>query len=128
MTTGKLVLKSSGLQMRDFITLSDVARSVQHVLNLPASALQDGLFNLGGECSLQIINLAQRIANRASRFLGFTPPIQRPEPRPTEAFQTLEYRVDKFKSTGFTLSRNIDEEIDATLHFCKEVFGGKSEW
>jgi UDP-glucose 4-epimerase len=127
-TTGKLVLKSSGLQWRDFITLTDVARSVQHLLNLPASACQDGLFNLGGECSLQIINLAQRIANRASRFLGFTPPIQRPEPGPTESFQPLEYRVDKFRSTGFTLCRNIDEEIDATLHFCKEVFGGKSEW
>jgi UDP-glucose 4-epimerase len=126
-TTGNLVLKSSGLQWRDFITLSDVARSVQHFLNLPASAWQDGLFNLGGECSLQIINLAQRIANRASRCLGFTPLIQRPKPGPTETFQPLEYRVDKLKSTGFTLSRNIDEEIDATLHFCKEVFGGISE-
>jgi UDP-glucose 4-epimerase len=128
MTTGKLVLKSSGLQMRDFITLSDVARSVQHVLSSPASILQDGLFNLGGECSLRIINLAQRIADRASKILGFTPPIQRPEPGPAETFQPLEYRIDKFKSTGFTLSRHIDEEIDATLHFCKEVFGGKSAW
>jgi UDP-glucose 4-epimerase len=127
-TTGKLVLKSSGLQWRDFITLSDVARSVQHVLNLPASALQDGLFNLGGECSLQLIDLAHRIANRASGFLGFTPPIHRPEPGPTESFQPLEYRVGKLKSTGFTLNRNIDEEIDATLLFCKKVFGKKSEW
>ncbi|MBU4231188.1 MAG: SDR family oxidoreductase [Proteobacteria bacterium] len=127
-TTGKLVLKSSGLQWRDFITLSDVARSVQHLLNLPASALQDGLFNLGGECSLQIIDLAQRIANRASGFLGFTPPIHRPGPGPTESFQPLEYKVDKLKSTGFTLNRNIDEEIDATLLFCKKVFGKKSEW
>jgi len=70
--------------------------------------------------------LAQRIANRASRFLGFTPPIHRPEPGPAETFQPLEYKVDKFKSTGFSLSQNIDEEIDATLRFCKEVFGGKS--
>lgn len=128
MTTGKLVLKSSGLQWRDFITLSDVARAVQHLLNLPASACQDGLFNLGGECSLRIIDLAQRIANRASKILGFTPSIHRPEPGPAETFQPLEYKIDKFKATGFTLSRNIDEEIDATLHFCKEVFGGRSAW
>jgi len=74
-TTGKLALKSSGLQWRDFITLSDVTRSVQHLLTLPASACQDGLFNLGGECSLRIIEVAQRIANRASRFLRFAPPI-----------------------------------------------------
>lgn len=127
-TTGKLVLKSSGLQWRDFITLSDVVRSVQHLLNLPAAACQDGLFNLGGECALRIINLAQHIARRASSFLGFTPPIQRPEPGPNQTFQPLEYRIDKLKSTGFTLSRNIDEEIDATLHFCQEVFGGKSGW
>lgn len=127
-TTGKLRLKSSGGQWRDFITLSDVARAVRHLLDLPASVCQDGLFNLGGECSLQIITLAQRIADRATRFLGFTPPVHRPEPGPAESFPPLEYRVDKLKSTGFTLRRNIDEEIDATLHFCKEVFGGKSEW
>jgi UDP-glucose 4-epimerase len=126
--TGKLALRSPGLQWRDFITLTDVARSVQHLLNLPASACQDGLFNLGGECPLQIIGMAERIAHRASKFLGFTPPIQRPEPGPGENLHPLEYRVDKFKSTGFTLSRNIDEEIDATLHFCVEMFGGKSEW
>jgi UDP-glucose 4-epimerase len=127
-TTGKLVLKSSGLQWRDFITLSDVVRAVQHFLTLPAAACQDGLFNLGGECALQIIHLTQRIADRASRVLRFTPPIQRPEPAPGESCQPLEYRIDKLKSTGFTLGRNIDEEIDATLYFCKEVFGGKAEW
>lgn len=125
---GKLVLKSSGLQWRDFITLSDVTRAVQHFLTLPAPACQDGLFNLGGECSLRIIDVAQRVAHRASRCLGFTPPIQRPEPGPAESFPPLDYKVDKLKSTGFTLCRNIDEEIDATLHFCKEVFGGKAEW
>jgi UDP-glucose 4-epimerase len=126
-TTGKLVLKSAGRQWRDFITLTDVIRSVKYFLNLPAAACQDGLFNLGGAYSLRIIDLARRIADRASRFLGFTPPIHRPEPGPTDSFPPLEYRVDKLKSTGFTLCRNIDEEIDATLRFCQEVFGEKAQ-
>ena len=41
----KLVLRSSGLQQRDFITLTDVGRAVAHLLSLPRKACGDGLFN-----------------------------------------------------------------------------------
>lgn len=121
--SGKLELRSSGLQRRDFITLEDVARAVEHLLELPVGSCGDGLFNLGGECSLQIIELTERIASRCKAVLNFSPPIIRPEPASNEVSIKLDYCIDKLKATGFTLTGDIDAEIDATLVLCGDAFG-----
>lgn len=122
-TTGKLVLRSSGTQRRDFITLEDVSRAVGHVLNLPIESCANGLFNLGGECSLQIIELTERIASRCKEVLHFLPALVIPEPAYNEVSAELDYRTDKLTSTGFTRTGNIDAEIDATLLLCSDAFG-----
>lgn len=120
-----LVLRSSGLQQRDFIALTDVGRAVAHLLSLPREDCGDGLFNLGGETSLSIWQMAQRIANRCQAVLGFTPEIIRPEPVGEEVDPSLNYNMDKIIKTGFHLTGNIDQEIDNTLLFCKKFFGLK---
>lgn len=123
-TSGKLELRSSGLQRRDFITLEDVTRTVDHLLKLPVSLCNDGLFNLGGECSLQIIEFTEKIASRCKAVLNFSPPIIRPEPAINEVSIGLNYCIDKLKATGFSLTGDIDAEIDATLSLCLAAYGG----
>jgi UDP-glucose 4-epimerase len=122
---GVLVLRSPGLQWRDFITLTDVARAVAHFLNLPETDCGDGLFNIGGDCSLRIIDVARLVARRSQAVLGITLPIKRPEPGPGDEQPTLDYKIDKLQATGFTLLQNHEEEIDATLRFCRELAGGR---
>ena len=122
-TTGKLVLRSSGLQRRDFITLEDVSRAVEHLLELPVESCANGLFNLGGECSLQIIELTKRISSRCKAVLNFSPDLVIPKPERNEMSAELAYRVDKLKVTGFTVTGNIDAEIDATLLLCRKALG-----
>lgn len=122
-TDRKLVLKSSGLQQRDFITLADVENAVKHVLSLSEQKIGNGIFNLGGENSISIYDIAQRIASRCKIVLGYTPEIIRPEPQPTEFYNSLDYKIAKLKATGFHLIGNIDQAIDDTLLFCKEAFG-----
>jgi UDP-glucose 4-epimerase len=125
-TERSLTLKSSGLQRRDFIPLSDITRAVDHLLKLPASQCGDGIFNLGGEMSLRIIDVAERVAGRCALVLGFSPPVIRPELAPSDVSVDLDYRIDKLKSTGFRLISNIDQEIDTTLAFCMREFRTKS--
>ncbi len=120
---GRLTLNSPGLQMRDFITLGDVARAALHAVRLPGSAIGDGLFNLGGENALRVHELAERIANRSARVIGFIPPINRPASDGAESLRTLDYRIDKLKATGFTLRGDMDSELDATLRLCQQAFG-----
>jgi len=121
----KLVLRSSGLQSRDFITLEDVARAVLHLINLPEHACGDGLFNLGGENAMRILDVAERVAARCEAVLGYRPEVQRPQPAPGEVTPHLDYRVDKLKATGFSLLSDIDGELDATLRLCRGSFGAK---
>ncbi len=121
-TSKKLTLRSSGLQKRDFIPLEDVCRSMHHLLTLPEPLVGDGLFNLGGECSLSIAEIAEKIADRSEKVLGFRPVIEKPGPSANEIFETLDYRIDKLKKTGFQLQGDMNSEIDATLLFCREHF------
>ena len=122
-TTGRMVLKSSGLQWRDFIPLSDVCRAIEHMMSAPVGKLGDGLFNLGGEGSLRIIDLAERLRERAKAVLGIDAELVRPEPAPGERHPPLTYRIDKLLATGFRFEGTLDDELDATLRLCRDVFG-----
>ncbi|MBU2538858.1 MAG: SDR family oxidoreductase [Proteobacteria bacterium] len=120
--TRQLVLRSAGLQQRDFITLHDVGRAVCHLLALSRDAGGDGLFNLGGELSMSVWDMAQRIANCCRETLGFDPKIERPVPAPGEEAPSLVYDISKFKQTGFVLEGDIDIEIKQTLRLCESAW------
>jgi len=121
--TGKLTLHTSGLQWRDFITLTDVGRAVSHFHQISDAAWGDGLFNLGAGRSLRILDMAQLIAQRCQQVLGYLPPIHRPEPAESEDHPALDYRIDKLQATGFQPRNEFAGEIDATLRFCRDQWG-----
>ncbi|MBL1140634.1 MAG: SDR family oxidoreductase [Proteobacteria bacterium] len=123
MTSKKIALHSSGNQVRDFITLADVARAVEHVLNMTKGETSDGLFNLGGEYSMRIIDMAEIIVERCKKVFGLKLNIERMNPDANEISTRLEYSMEKIKSTGFTLRSNFNEEIDGTLKLCHDSFG-----
>ncbi len=121
-TSGRLVLRSAGLQKRDFISLHDVVRAIDHFIESPFDKSGDGIFNLGGEATYRVIELAELIAERCETVLGFRPEIERPDSVLGEGSPELNYRIDKLKETGFSLNGNIKKEIDATLVFCHKNF------
>jgi UDP-glucose 4-epimerase len=117
----KLTLRSSGLAMRDFISISDICLGVRHCLGLEKKACGDGLFNLGAGVSMSVLDMAGLIAERCEKVLGFRPPIQRPEPIAGECVLSLDYRVDKLLQTGFCPAGKMEDEIDTTLRLCQSV-------
>lgn len=121
--SGELRLRSSGLQWRDFIPLSDVVAATLHFLRLPKAQCGNGVFNLGGGNALSILELAHRVAQRCGMVLGFVPQITHPLPQAGETSLPLNYRIDKLRATGFTLRGTLEDEIDATLAFCQHNFG-----
>jgi UDP-glucose 4-epimerase len=123
----KLVLRSSGLQQRNFITLADAGRAVSHLLGLSQADCGDGLFNLGGDNSLLVWDMVQKISLRCELTLGYLPSIERPEPLPDEQVNFLNYCSDKLQKTGFMLRSNLDEEIDRTLLICAQAWGHSKE-
>lgn len=112
---GKIVLKSTGRQQRDFISLKDVARAVSHFLGLPKGQWHDGLFNLGGECSLSILEAAQRIALNYQEHYNRSIEVEIGSNVDQLSNLPFQYCVDKLKMTGFSLLGCMDEEIKATF-------------
>lgn len=121
-TERTLTLRSSGLQLRDFIPMSDVEKAVIHFLT-PGCDWQDGLFNLGGANPVSVLSMSKLIAERCQAILGFQPEMIVPQTDENEIILPLDYRIDKIEGAGFKLSGSITDEIDETLRFCHTSFG-----
>ena len=125
MTSGEMVLKSSGKQHRDFISLHDVAASVEHFLFSIPDKWEDGLYNLGGNCSLTISDVAKKIASVYEKKYGKLIPIQILGKDNEETHNPVLFNIDKLKKTGFQLTGSMEREIEQTLSVC-EKFAGKN--
>lgn len=120
--TGRLKLFTAGMQLRDFITLEDVSRAVLHILQAESTVLADGLFNLGGDAVMSILTMTEQVAARWKVLTGKDLPIIRTEPSGPLP-EPLDYSCDKLKATGFSLTSQVHQEIDATLGLCMAAFG-----
>jgi UDP-glucose 4-epimerase len=124
-TERRLTLQTTGLQRRDFVTLEGIARALSHVIDLRKKQFGSGVFNVGGNWAPRVIDMVELIQSRCSVVLGFTPDIIRPEPAEGVMPLDLDYRTNGLTASGFKSSRNVETDIDATLLFCREVFGDK---
>ncbi|MDR3414443.1 MAG: SDR family oxidoreductase [Formivibrio sp.] len=115
-----IVLRSSGLQYRDFITLHDFVEALILMTRAPREVLGDGLFNLGGSLPLRMIDVAELIARRASLMLGKDIVVQREAPAIGEEHPTIDYSIDRISAAGFVPSSHecLVREVDATLALC----------
>jgi UDP-glucose 4-epimerase len=98
--------------------LADVGQAVVHLVGLSPQQCGDGLFNLGGDLSLSVWDMTQKIAARCQATLGFSPEIVRTEPKEGEIAVDLQYDSHKLKQSGFHLQGSIEADIDATLYLC----------
>lgn len=120
-SNNEMVLKSTGLQRRDFITLNDFSRGIHHIINL--KNLSFNLFNIGGEWSPTVWEMAILIQRRFKMLFDEERLLRRVEPSGVESDGELNISIDRLKSTGFELESRREEEIDHLLHFCKKNFG-----
>ena len=121
-TTGEMKLTSSGMQRRDFISINDVCNAINHIIKLPKSNESRNIFNLGGEWSPTIWELANEIKNISKEVIGNEPRLTRIKPLYDEQTEILEFKINKLKKTGFSLLNNKEEEIIKLLEFCKQNF------
>ena len=110
----RLVLKTSGTQKRNFITIGDFARAMEFLSLCPQRWPQDGVVNLGGRTDLSIMEVAQLIAARTEKMFGYAPEIcvQDPTPQRSVPFQ---FGVERLAALGFSWESDVEREIDDTL-------------
>ena len=118
--THKMILRSSGLQQRNFIAVSDICATILHFLQLDATQVGDGLFNIGGSTSTTVLEMATVVAARAHAVLGINATIDRPSQLTDELVTPLDYQINKLIATGFVPKNIVNEEIDRLLLMCAE--------
>jgi UDP-glucose 4-epimerase len=119
-TEGKILLRSSGRQYRDFISLHDVARAIHYfIFNIP-DRWGDGLYNLGGNCSMSILEVAQK-AEEVYR-LKYKREIKiktKQDNNNLIVSKPVKYNIEKLVGTGFTLKGDMFFEIEKTMELCE---------
>lgn len=123
-TTGRMVLRSSGLHKRDFITLTDACSAIQHLAGLPAALLGNGLFNVGSGWAPTIFEMTERVALRMHAATGRRPELLCEANQDTSKLATLDYKIEKLIATGYGVrgNENVDQEIDKLIQFCLKQF------
>lgn len=120
--TGKMVLRSSGIEQRDFLPMTDVCRAIEHIALRDFGASEPKLLNIGAGVSQSVLEIAQLIQQRCKWVLGYAPELQHPDANADARPQILEYRVDRQMEIGFRATVDNSTEIDELLLFCQATF------
>jgi UDP-glucose 4-epimerase len=113
--SGRLTLKTAGVQWRDFIALADVVAAVADLVS--PLRFTPGLYNLASGRSVTIRDLAGLIGDS---FVSFGEP--RPElvaPPPPEALPALGHiDVTRLHAVGIGTPTPLRQAVDETVRFC----------
>ncbi len=120
--TNHLSLRSSGLQRRNLIPLPDACRAIEHLLYLPEEYLDNIIFNVGGDWTPTVLEVAHLVRERCIEILGIQPKLTHLQPQTDEFSNDFDYRFDILRGTGFRLASNKTLEIDRLINFCKTSF------
>lgn len=120
--TRKMVLHSSGLQQRDFISMLEVCRVMDHLVSCELVPGPFTIFNVGSGVSRSVLEIAQLVQQRCKSVLGFEPDLLRNAEEADEKNERLEYRVERLKKMGLTMGCCNNIEIDDLLRFCYAAY------
>ncbi len=118
--TGRLELRSSGVQWRDFVPLDDVC-SVLVKASLPGGALPPGTYNLGSGRPRTIRQLAGIIQDAFEQQTGDRPGLRGPEPA-GEQPEPYQVSVRRAAQHGLAVNGRLEDAISETVSFCLEHF------
>jgi UDP-glucose 4-epimerase len=115
----RMVLRTGGQQRRDFIAMSEACRAIAHLVTAPGAAAGEPLFNVGGEWSPTLLDVAALLSSRVQATLGYVPELQKGAAPDTVGTGELEYRIARLKATGFEpRPAAVAEELDRLIRFC----------
>jgi UDP-glucose 4-epimerase len=117
--TGRLKLRSSGVQWRDFVALSDVSAIVAAACRCQDAVLPAATYNLGSGKSMTVRQLAGLVQDAFERRTGSRPELHAPEPGP-ERPEPYRVSVERLARHGLRAETPIEIAVEETVGFCIE--------
>lgn len=121
-TTGRLQLKTSGQQKRDFITLEDVCAASLHFLRAPTWEDRSQIYNVSSGTSIRILDMARKIQQLAETVLETEITLEVAAKTDVGAANEFVISNEKLLRHGVHLENKQDEELNALLTFCHDTF------
>lgn len=117
--TGNLRLKSSGMQWRDFVALSEVCGALEIAARAANPALSAGTYNVASGRPVTVRALAAMIQDAFELETGHRPALHAPdaEPNPPGPYHVS---VDRAARHGLRLQERLAEAVAETVAFCLE--------
>jgi UDP-glucose 4-epimerase len=117
--TGRLQLRSSGVQWRDFVALHDVHRVVAAACRAQQPVVPAGTYNLGSGRSMTVRDLAHLVQDAFERHTGTRPELHAPDLEPEhERPRPYHVSVDRAARHGLRAGTPVTEALEDTVRFC----------
>ena len=116
---GRLELRSSGVQWRDFVHLRDVHEIVAAACRTGGDRLPAGTYNLGSGSPLTVRELAGLVQDAFERQTGTRPELHAPEPG-DERPDPYHVSVERAAAHGLRAQAPVTDAVDETVRFCIE--------
>jgi UDP-glucose 4-epimerase len=113
---GKLRLKSSGTQWRDFVSLSEVCEAIAACTG---QGVEPGTYNLGSGEPMTVRALAELIQDTFEQETGQRPALEAPDPE-ADPPGPYSVSVERAAAQGLRLRASLQEAVSETVRFCLE--------
>jgi UDP-glucose 4-epimerase len=106
----KMVLKTSGLQKRNFVSINDVIGAIRIIMDAPDEKINRKIFNVGGSETLSVIDITRKVAQVYEKMYDKKPEIIVSSQSPAHHDFVLNF--DAIKMLGYKPGQKIDGEIE----------------
>ena len=117
----KMIIRSNGKQRRNFISMDDTLRAINHFIDLDKQ--DNPIFNLGSLWNPTIKEVAKIIAKRYESITSQIPDIKF-DASIDYGSNFLDYKIDKLLNSGFSFYNkdSVFDEIDDLIRMCFKFY------
>jgi UDP-glucose 4-epimerase len=116
--SGAITLRSSGEQWRDLVSFEDLHQAVRLLVEAPAEALADPVFNLGSGVSVRVRDLARLVQEAFAQAYSRAIPIVAPGGGEAGG-EGLALAIDRLRGLGFRPTTDLRRAVTETLVSCE---------
>lgn len=119
---GSLDLNSSGNQFRNFITINEVCKSIDFLINEWENSREYPVINLASKNAITVISMAKLVQERAQIFLKKKIPLFTKDDELNLGYSAFSLQTLSLDQLSYSVSDNFVDEIDKLLEYCNEMF------
>ena len=119
---GSLDLNSSGNQFRNFITINEICKSIDFLINERENSREYPVINLASKNTITVISMAKLVQERAQIFLKKKIPLFTKDDELNLVYSAFSLQTLSLNQLSYSVSDNLADEIDKLLEYCNEMF------